>query len=405
MIAGPEAPSVTLARLRRLVDVSVALNAIGDTARLLDYIAQATTDVLRCEAASILLFDEHKGILRFASATGDAGRQLVGRSVPLDGSLAGTTFRENRILHAADEDALASRDRSTDEETGFITERLLGVPMRIDGEPVGVIQALNPGAGSFDRADAEALLIVASQAAVAIRRSRHEEAIERISTRLAELDRLKTNFMAITSHELRTPLTAVQGFGQILAQDLRGDARAHADAVVRAGARMFDLVETLDVMAGTIGDVGSHPSRIVSVAALVRDVVQEEAPHASVDLPGPLLVEGDANRIRLAIRNLVANAVQFSPAGAPVAVRATVADECLTLSVYDQGRGLSASDVESIFEAYVQVADPDRRDHEGLGVGLTVARAIAVQHGGTLWAESDGLGEGAAFHMRLPLAP
>ena len=402
---GAEAPAVALSRLRRLLDVSVALNAVGGTERLLDYIAQTTADVLDCEAASILLVDETTGALRFAAATGEAGAALRGTEVPIRGSLAGAVFQNNRILHAADAEADARRHQASDEATGFVTRSMLAVPMRIDGQPVGVLQALNPRRGAFDRADAEALLIVASQAAVAIRNARHEAALQRAHARLADLDRLKNNFMSIASHELRTPITAVQGFGQILAEEVRGELRLHADAIVRAGDRMMDVVETLDVMAGLQGELGQHPGVLTSLAGALADAAAGAAPDARVELPpGPLLVEGDARRLRLAFGHLLRNAVQFSTPGAPVRLRGKVADGTIRLEVQDEGRGIAADDLDAIFDPYVQVADPDRRDHEGLGVGLTVARAVMLQHGGRLWAESPGLGEGATFHVRLPLA-
>ncbi|WP_412070345.1 ATP-binding protein [Rubrivirga sp. IMCC43871] len=399
-----EAPAVTLARLRRLLDVSVALNALGDTDHLLRFIASTTTEVLACEAASILLFDETTGALRFTAATGEAGAQLVGEEVPLRGSLAGTTFLEDRILHAADAGADARRHRAADEATGFETRALLGVPMRVDGRPVGVLQALNPHAAAFDRADAEALLIIASQAAVAIRNARHEAALQRANDRMAGLDRLKSNFMAIASHELRTPITAVHGFGQILTEELRGDLYSHADAIVRAGDRMMDVVETLDVMAGLDEDLGIHPGTLTSLASILGEAADHAAPGASVSLPdGPLLVEGHGHRLRLAFSNVLRNAVQFS-SGGPVRLAAEVAHGEVHVAVSDHGRGLAAGDLERVFEPYHQVADPDSRDHEGLGVGLTVARAVMIQHGGRLWIESAGPGQGCTVRARLPLA-
>ena len=405
LVRGADTPALSLARLRRLLDVSVALNALGATGRLFDYIAQTTADVLDCEAASILLLDETTGALRFEAATGEAGAALRGTEVPVEGSLAGAVFRDNRILHAADAESDARRYQSADQATGFVTRSMLAVPMRIDGQPVGVLQALNPRRGAFDRADAEALLITASQAAVAIRNARHEAALQRAHARLADLDRLKNNFMSIASHELRTPITAVQGFGQIMAEETRGELHLHAMAIVRAGDRMMDVVETLDVMAGLRGELGQHPGALTSLAAALAEAVAEAAPDAVAALPpGPLLVTGDARRLRLAFAHVLRNAVQFSAPGAPVRLDGRVADGVIRIEVRDQGRGIAADDLEPIFDPYVQVADPDRRDHEGLGVGLTVARAVLLQHGGRLWAESPGLGAGATFHARVPLS-
>ena len=314
-------------------------------------------------------------------------------------------FHDNRILHAADAETDDRRYREADQATGFTTRSMLAVPMRIDGQPVGVLQALNPRRDAFDRADAEVMLIVANQAAVAIRNARHEAALARAHARLADLDRLKNNFMSIASHELRTPITAVQGFGQILAEEVRGELHLHAEAIVRAGDRMMDVVETLDVMAGLRGELGQHPGVLTSLASALSDATASAAPGARVELPpGPLLVEGDARRLRLAFSHLLRNAVQFSAPDAPVWLRGKVADGTIRLEVQDRGRGIAPDDLGPIFDPYVQVADPDRRDHEGLGVGLTVARAVMLQHGGRLWAESPGVGEGATFHARLPLA-
>ena len=399
-----ESPEATLVRLRRLLDVSLALSATIDTPRLLDAIAGTTTEILDCEAASILLLHETTGALRFEAATGTAGARLVGTEVPLRGSLAGTTILEDRIVHAADTATDARHHAATDAASGFVTRALLGVPMRLDGRPVGVLQALNPRRGRFDRADAEALLIVAAQAAVAIRNARHETALRRANDRLAELDRLKTNFLHIASHELRTPVTGVIGYGQILAEQVRADLHPFAAAVLEDGHRMLDVVETLDVMSSLEAerDAGGGTT---SLRAVLAEAAADAAPRADVALPeAPLVVRGDPRRLRLAFGHVLRNAVQFSAPEGPVRLEARAEGGEARVVVADRGRGLEAADLDRIFEAYVQVQDPDRRDHEGLGVGLTIARAVVHQHGGRLWAESGGLGLGTTVRARLPLA-
>ena len=399
-------PAATIARLKRLLNLTLALNSVGETERLLGLVLRTAMDVADCEAASILLLDERTGDLRFAAASGEAGAQLVGTKVPVDASLAGIVVREDRVLHAAEAGTDTRRYARTDAETGFVTRVLLGIPMRIDGEPVGVLQALNPNEGSFNQSDVEVLLVVAAQAAVAIRNARHEQALTEANAKMAELDRLKTNFVAITSHELRTPITAVRGFGTILAEEVHEALQPYAEAVVEASERMVNVVETLDVMSELQGEMAVRQGCPVPLTDVLADAIGEDSRgRVSVTLPeDSLFVSGDAGRLRLAFGNLVRNAVQFSPPGSPVRIEAEASGEEVRVRVVDQGRGLAAADLDGVFDAYIQVDDPDRRDHEGLGVGLTVARAILLQHGGRVWAESPGLGRGATFHVCLPLA-
>ena len=400
----PEAARPTDGR-HPLLDVTIALNTVGDVGRLMEVIVEAATRVTDCEAASILLYDEPSRSLRFEAASGVVGAALVGQTVPLEGSLAGAIFTADCAHYAPDARADARHYRVIDESTGFCTRGLMGVPMRIDGQPVGVIEVLNPRRGAFRARDAEALLVVAAQAAVALRNARHEQALRLLNDRLAQLDQLKTNFLAITSHELRTPLTSVRGFGQILQDEVPDALRPYAHAVVRAGYRMTNVIETLDVMAGLQSDLGRHPTRRIALHCLLMDVLEaarDVTGDVLVSFPDHVLVEGVASRLRLALDNLVRNAAQFSPDGAPIYVDATESGGTLHVRVADEGRGLAPEDLERIFEAYVQVQDADHRDHEGLGVGLTVARAVAVQHGGQLWAESAGPGRGATFHLTLP---
>ena len=407
---GEDAEAV-VGRMRALLHVCIALNTVDDPDRLLAHIAETTQSVLRCQAASILLLPEPGADhLRFAAATGPVGERLVGQAVPLD-SLAGTVYRENRVLLAVEADADRRRYRKTDEATGFTTRVVLGVPMRLDGRPVGVLQALNPlpegreETSRFDAADAEMLFVIAAQAAVALQHARHTEALERARRELEELTRLKANFVAITSHELRTPLTAVQGFGEVLAEEAPGELADAARHIVSAGHRMRDLVETLDVMAGLDGRQGLHPLRDVDLGPLIAQAAADVGRPVGLSLPdGALVVRGDALRLALAVGNVVDNAVRFSAPGEPVSVQARACGERVEVEVADAGRGLAPEDLERVFGAFVQVACPDRRDHEGLGVGLTVARGIAEQHGGSLVAESAGLGEGATFRFVLPRA-
>jgi signal transduction histidine kinase len=296
-----------------------------------------------------------------------------------------------------------------DAASGFQTQALLGVPMRIEGAPVGVLEALNPHAGRFTAEDEATLLVISAQAAVALRNARQREALEVANAQLARLDTLKSEFMAIASHELRTPLTALLGFGQLLAEAVRPDLRPLVAEVREAGAKMQEVVETMEELAA-LRD-GSHvlEKHPVSLAPLLQEAWAATegaaALRAQFHLPHPdLAVAADPRRLGLALRQLFRNTVQFSPPGGPAHISALPDGAWVHLRVRDGGCGLAPDHLDAIFEAFRQVEPTLTRSHEGLGLGLTIARGLIERHGGRCWAESAGLDQGSTFHVRLPLA-
>ncbi len=155
-------------RLSRLVEISVTLNSTQKLSRLLEFLIGSAADLLESEAASILLVDEKTQQLYFAASTGSDPAELRGIPVPLEGSIAGTIFREDRplIINEVSEDP--RHYRRVGEKVHFETRSLIGVPMRMRDRRIGVIEALNKRRGAFNEHDLQTLSIIASQAAVAI---------------------------------------------------------------------------------------------------------------------------------------------------------------------------------------------------------------------------------------------
>lgn len=401
-----EPPEVAIARLRRVLDLSIALTTVGDIDQLLAGILDTVTTALGCEEAALLLADDATGGLRFAAATGRNRAALTHVRVPLDGSLAGAAFRDNRVVTAADADT-RHFDAPAD-AAGVEVRSLLAVPMRADGVPVGVLEALNARVGGFDAADVETMLVIAAQAAAAVRNATQQRALRRANRRLEALDRVRADFVTVASHELRTPLAAVQGYAQALASDDVEDQREAVAEILAAARHMTDIVETLDELASA-GDVGLSGERPVPLAEVVVGLggPPDAAPRRTIGVvlpPEPLHVSGDARRLRLAFQHLLDNADAFTPPEGRVWIEAEAGDGRVTVRVCDTGRGLAAGDLERIFEPFVQAEAPDTRSREGLGVGLALARSVVLRHGGRLWATSAGPGRGSTFHVRLPLA-
>ena len=397
-----DSPEAALGRLRRLLDVCVALNSARDVGELLATLVQTTTVVLRCEAASILLYDDRGAALRFIAASGDGADALRDVVVPLDGSLAGTIFREDRPLLATDLAADPRHFAEAAEATGVRPEVLLGVPMRADGAPIGVLEALNPTDGTFDQADAETLLVIAAQAAVALRNAWQRDALASANARLEEADQARVRFLSIASHELRTPLATVRGYAEVLADEAPAELRPFVDEVLAAGQRMTEIVETVEEMIVTHARPGDAAVRVTELFAAAQAATGRAL---TLDLTDArLAVRADPTRLRLAVSHLVRNAVAFTPPGGTITLSARAAGPDVTLCVCDTGRGIAPEHLERIFEPFYQVDATESRAHEGLGVGLSVARAIVARAGGRLWATSAGPGRGTTLHLRLPRA-
>lgn len=407
-------PEAALGRLRAVLDLSVALNDVPDVDDLLGAVLRTVTAVLECEQAAVLLYDDADGrapgALRFAAATGDNRAALTRLVVPLVGSLAGTCYRENRAVFAAD---ARSDERHFGRASGaadVAVRALLAVPMRIDGAPVGVLEALNPHREGFDAADAETLAVVSAQAAVAVRNARQQAALRAANRRLEALDRHRADFVTVASHELRTPLSVVSGYTQSLAGAVGPDHEEAVAEVLGAARRMASIVETLDELGSLREATGRASTDRVDLQSVLAGptgtVVVESRRAVRVSLPdAPVWIAGDARRLRLAFGHLLANADAFTLPDGHVAVEAETSDGAVTVRVRDTGSGLAAGDHERIFEPFVQADAPDTRPHEGLGVGLALVRSVVLQHGGRVWATSAGRGRGSTFHVRLPTVP
>ena len=193
--------------------------------------------------------------------------------------------------------------------------------------------------------------------------------------------------MTVASHELRTPLAAVHGYAQMLASDDAPNQREAIAEILTAARRMGAIVETLDELGSLRNPAGEIPAERVDLRDVVTGPPQAETEgiDRQVDVTGleaPVWVDGDARRLRLAFGHLLANADAFTASDGRIWLEAETDDDAVTVRVCDSGVGLAAADLERIFEPFVQADAPDMRPHEGLGVGLTLARSVVLRHGG-----------------------
>lgn len=232
-----------------------------------------------------------------------------------------------------------------------------------------------------------------------------------ITDRLA-MERMKDEFISIVSHELRTPLTAIRGALGLIAAGRAGElppkinrmleiAVSNTDRLIRLINDILDI-ERMD--SGTI----ALSRRLCEAEELIRDAIESIRPladQASVHIeqgPSTGVLFADRDRLQQTLTNLVGNAIKFSPPGTTVTVSACVEGRFVRFAVQDQGRGIPAEKIHTIFERFEQVDASDSRQKGGSGLGLAISRSIVRQHGGEIWAEPLPPGEGSRFIFTLP---
>jgi hypothetical protein len=225
---------------------------------------------------------------------------------------------------------------------------------------------------------------------------------------------LKEEFLATLSHELRNPLNAILGWATVLARktDLPESVTQGLKAIARNSkfqAQMIsDLLDYAGITFGKIRMVSETIDPYLAIRSAI-EVVRPAADVAAVTIDArfsaePLAIEADAARIQQLVVNLLSNAVKFSDKGGLVLLEAGPDGESLRVVVSDHGRGIEPDFVPRIFERFSQEEAGITRSRGGLGLGLAIVKQLADMHGGSVRAESPGLGKGAVFTLRIPLS-
>lgn len=214
-------------------------------------------------------------------------------------------------------------------------------------------------------------------------------------------------FLADASHELRTPVAAVQASAETLLRTSpdRATREALVLQILREGHRAGRLID--DLLAITRLEQGTPLARkhfdLVPLAAAAVEVTRELAPAVDIQLHAPphAQVQGDPQRIRQILDNLLSNARHATPDGGQITVHVTTRDTSIQIQVTDTGPGVPPADRERIFERFTRLEDTNPRRTDGNGLGLAIARGIARAHSGTLTCTGPA-GEGACFLLQLP---
>ena len=378
-------------------------NQIGiaiENARLIDDAdhRRATLDSVMRSLVDGLLLVDHRGQVTYANPCAEAmlglaAADLVGQSLSkIDGLLAGRIGSPGLLLAGL---LPSTGVQSEGEEQVQAVEFDLPVLGEPEEAHIRTLQARlfpirDPVSGQLDRG-------------LLLRDVTHEKA----------LDRLKSQLLSTVSHELRTPLASIKGFATtLLRQDVAwdDDTRREFLAIIdQESDRLSELIDNLLDMAR----VEAGTLRIEPEPINLRPIVEETVRTYSVmtrqhqfqiemarRLPQ---IMADPRRVRQVLRNLLENAVKYSPAGGPITVTVEVHPEAVQIGVADRGIGIQPEDLNRVFDRFYQVDNASTRKVGGSGLGLSICKAIVEAHKGRIWVESQ-VGTGSSFYFTLPLA-
>jgi len=239
-----------------------------------------------------------------------------------------------------------------------------------------------------------------------------QEDLSEIATRLSETDRHKNEFLATLAHELRNPLAPIKNAVQLMGmlkldpeiEQLRQMMARQVDQLVRL---IDDLMDVSRISRGRI----SLRSEVVELAAIINAAVEasstfiaENGQELIVSVPDgdSIRVNGDPSRLTQVISNLLNNSAKYSEAGSRIHLTATLEDQVAVISVRDNGIGIAADMLPTIFRMFSQADDTLERGSAGLGIGLTLVKTLVELHDGSVVAQSEGIGKGSLFTVRLP---
>lgn len=242
----------------------------------------------------------------------------------------------------------------------------------------------------------------------------HEE-LKELAAELKRAAQVKSEFLANMSHELRTPLNSINGFSEVLYDGTFGPLnqkqKQYVNNVLISGKHLLLLInQILDMAKVEAGKMtlalSSFPmdNLLQEISTLLADLINKKKLHILLEIADDLPdIEADELKVREIIYNLLANAINFTPEGGEIGMRAQKVDAGIEIVVWDMGVGIAPENMKKIFEGFFRVDTPYSRVTEGTGLGLPLSKKLVELHGGNFSVESKGLNKGTSVRFTLPM--
>jgi signal transduction histidine kinase len=359
------------------------------------------------DSCVVYLVDEDERVRRLAAAHRDPEREEVLRASLEPRALAPGELSApvGRALRSGEPELLPTLSpEDAAPWTGVLAPcSLMVVPLKTQGRTLGALSLGWDAPGSYSPDAVWLARKLADRAALAVENAR----LHREAHRASEV---KSEFLAAMSHEFRTPLTAVLAYAELLVSGIPepvGDAaRGHAERILTAAQHLTHLVEqvlTLSRIEAERDEVRMEPTDLVALvrgtAALIEPLARQKGLELRLEMPEEAVVETDGNKVRQVLFNLLGNAVKFTSSG-DVTLALRVAGGRVAFEVRDTGRGITAEEMERIWEPFWQSDRPGMKRTAGTGLGLGITRRLVRNLGGEIRARSEP-GRGSVFVVQL----
>jgi signal transduction histidine kinase/DNA-binding response OmpR family regulator len=415
------------------VEAGRAMSGIYELSELLDFLVGLLSRELSAERVSLMLLEEPNKELFIAASRGIPEQVISKTRVKLGEGVAGKVAKSGQavLVKDAKNEGQVIAEARPDQSASFISAPiLLSIPIKSQDRVLGVINVTDRQSGtSFSEDDVAYIEGLAGHMAVAIERTKHLGALrrahddleERVRSRTQELEKAKEAaekavkardaFLANVSHELRTPMHAILSFATFGRDRVDSSApeklKNFFGKIHTSGTRLLgllnDLLDLSKLEAGRmVFDFGDCD--LVHVVEAVVDelglLTSERNLDVHVAKSGVTRVTADPERMIQVMRNMLDNAIKFSPEGGSIEIDVCGGDGEVAVSVTDKGSGIQEAELESIFDAFVQ-SGTVKSGSGGTGLGLAICKDIIKAHGGRIWAESNPDG-GAVFRFTVP---
>jgi len=399
-----------LAALQKVSDSALAHLSLDE---LLSESLNRIREVLNVDTVAILLLRTEGNELVAWAGQGLEEEVEPGVRIPVGRGFAGRIVAEGQPI-IIDDVSQADVFNPLLREKGI--KSLVGVPLLVEGRPIGVLHAGKLEFAHFTDEDVRLLQLAADRIALAIENSRLYQVEKTARAAAEDANQAKDEFLTVLSHELRTPLTPIIGWVHMMQNGIVPDAEFQsALSVISRNAHSLkrlinDLLDMSAILSGKMGLEKTYLS-LAGVLSESVETMRSDARASKVDLrleiadgAAALIIKGDRTRLGQTFCNILDNAIKFSPPGSYIQVRCEASDSEATVRIMDQGEGIPPEFLPYVFERFRQADGSRSRAYGGLGLGLALVKSFVAAHGGTIEAASDGAGKGSVFVVKLPRA-